>query len=43
MKKYQKYSKIETKNKKQVNKINKAEKKVDTDNRNIFFFLNHIY
>jgi hypothetical protein len=39
MKKYKKYSKIETKNKKQVHKINKAEKKVDTENGNIFYLL----
>jgi hypothetical protein len=37
MKKYQKYSKIETKIKKQVHKKNKAEKKVDTENKNIFY------
>ena len=51
MKKYQKYSKIETKIKKQVHKKNKAEKKVDTEYKNIFylccfsyiFFLYHIY
>ena len=37
MEKNQKYSKIETKNKKQVHKKNKAEKKVDTENKNIFY------
>ena len=43
MKKYKKYSKIETKNKKQVHKINKAEKKVDTENGNIFYLYLFLY
>ena len=32
-----KYSKKETKNKKQVHEKNKAEKKVDIENKNIFY------
>ena len=32
-----KYSKKETKNKKQVHKKNRAEKKVNTENKNIFY------
>jgi hypothetical protein len=32
-----KYSKKETKNKKQVHKKNKTEKKVDIENKNIFY------